>query len=173
MEELGAEVDKFREVLFDGKFIQWRWWLKRKGAGNCMVTLYQYQKVEYADVAMLQDDFLPEKAYTHAPDLNRVAVVSAPVVDEEEKPIAQRLNENVSQALENAKAVADKKGFLPDYDDFKHLGEGKMTPIRRRNEYIYGQAVRRLGVMMRDLLDRTQGSWGGGWMSVGTELALG
>ena len=35
-----------------------------------------------------------------------------------------RLNENVSQALEGAKAIADKKGFLPDYGDFKHLGEG-------------------------------------------------
>ena len=54
-----------------------------------------------------------------------VAVVSAPVVDKEEKPIAQKLNENVSQALEGAKALADKKGFMPVLSDFEHLGEGQ------------------------------------------------
>ena len=124
MEELGAEVREFREVSYDGEYIDWGWSLKRKGAGVCTVRLVQYQKVEYATVGMLKGDFLPEKAKTHAPDLNRVAVVSAPVVDKEEKPIAQRLNENVSQALEGAKAIADKKGFLPDPDDFEHLGEG-------------------------------------------------
>ena len=139
MEELGAEVDKFREVSDDGKDIEWRWFLKRKGAGTCMVNLYQYQKVEYATVGLLKGDFLPEKAKTHAPDLNRVAVVSAPVVDKEGKPIAQRLNENVSHALEGAKALADKKGFMPESDDFEHLGEGKYEAYRKAyGEYTSG-----------------------------------
>ena len=115
MEELGAQVDKFREVSDDGEDIRWCWWLQRKGAKPLHGGLHQYQKVEYATVGMLQNSFLPDKALTHAPNLRRVAVVSAPVVDKEGKPIAQKLNENVSQALENAKALADKKGFRPDY----------------------------------------------------------
>ena len=124
MEELGAEVEEFRQVEDNGERIDWCWYLKRKGADTCIVNLTQFQKVEYATVPMLQDDFLPQKAFTHAPNLRRVAVVSAPVVDKEGEPIAQKLNENVSQALENAKGIADKKGFVPDYGDFKHLGEG-------------------------------------------------
>ena len=139
MEELGAEVNTFREVLDDGKYIMWIWDLERKGAGRCMVNLYQYQKVEHADVGMLRKDFLPMKDLTHAPDLRRVAVVSAPVVDKEEKPIAQKLNENVSQALEGAKALADKKGFMPVKPDFAHLGEGQMDAyIKAYGEYISG-----------------------------------
>ena len=139
MEELGAEVKTFREVENDGKRIEWTWWLKRKGAEDCTVYLFQYQKVEYADVEQLQVDFLPEKAYTHAPNLQRVAVVSAPVVDKEGKPIAQKLNENVSQALEGAKAIADKKGFMPDPDHFEHLGEGADDAwMKAYNEYVSG-----------------------------------
>ena len=118
MEELGAKVDTFRKVSYDGERIRWTWFLKRKGAEDCTVYLNQYQKVEYATVGFLQKDFLPNKDYMNAPNLNRVAVVSAPVVDKEGKPIAQELNENVSKALEGAKAIADKKGFAPDHRDF-------------------------------------------------------
>ena len=125
MEELGAKVDTFRQVSDSGECIVWRWFLKRKGAKDCVVWLKQYQKVEYAAVEMLQLGFLPQKAYMNAPDLHRVAVVSAPVVDKEGKPIAQTLNENVSKALEGAKAIADKKGFKPESDDFAHLGAGQ------------------------------------------------
>ena len=125
MEELGAEVVTFREESGDGKYIEWRWLLERKGAGRCGVYLCQYQKVEDATVGLLQNDFMPLKANTHAPNLRRVAVVSAPVVDKEGKPIAQKLNENVSQALEGAKGIAEKKGFCPDYRDFAHLGAGQ------------------------------------------------
>ena len=65
--------------------------------------------------------------------------MSAPVVDKEGKPIAQKLNENVSQALEGAKAIADKKGFLPDPDDFEHLGEGQRDAWRKAyREYTSG-----------------------------------
>ena len=139
MEELGAEVRTFREVSDDGKYIRWCWWLQRKGSGRCMVNLIQYQKVEYADVELLQTGFLPLKNYTHAPDLSRVAVVSAPVVDKEGKPIAQTLNENVSKALENAKALADKNGFVPVPSDFAHLGEGKMDAWKKvYKEYTSG-----------------------------------
>ena len=68
-----------------------------------------------------------------------VAVVSAPVVDKEEKPIAQKLNENVSQALEGAKALADKKGFIPVFADFAHLGEGADDAwMKAYNEYLRG-----------------------------------
>ena len=59
MEELGAKVETFRKVIADGKYILWCWFLQRKGAGTCLVQLYQFQKVEYADVAGLQKDFLP------------------------------------------------------------------------------------------------------------------
>ena len=139
MEELGAEVETFAKEAGDGQIIVWGWKLKRKDAGNCSVWLIQYQKVEYARVEMLQGDFLPDKAFTHAPDLSRVAVVSAPVVDKEGKPIAERLNENVSQALEGAKALADEKGFRPDYADFAHLGAGGMDAYKKAfNEYLDG-----------------------------------
>ena len=139
MEELGAEVRKFREVSKDGQCIEWTWWLKRKGAEVCTVTLTQYQKVEYATVEQLQVDFLPQKASMHAPNLRRVAIVSAPVKDKEGKPIAQKLNENVSQALEDAKALADKKGFLPEYVDFARLGEGQSAAHRKAyTEYTGG-----------------------------------
>ena len=37
----------------------------------------------------------------------------------------------MSKALEGAKALADKKGFLPDYDAFKHLGEGQSDAYRK------------------------------------------
>ena len=139
MEELGAQVKVFRKVSENGERIEWCWFLERKGGSICMVRLTQYQKVEYADVPMLQRDFLPVKAYTHAPNLKRVAVVSAPVVDKEEKPIAQELNENVSKALEGAKALADKKGFMPAYADFEHLGEGQHAAfVKAYTEYISG-----------------------------------
>ena len=43
---------------------------------------------------------------THAPLLKRVAVVSAPVVDQNKEPIAERFNLNVSKALMDAKTLA-------------------------------------------------------------------
>ena len=137
MEELGAEVKRFREVSYNGECIEWTWHLKRKGANTCIVRLLQYQKVEYADPAMLQTGFRPDKEYMHAPNLQRVAVVSAPVKDQEEKPIVERLNENVSQALKNAKGIADKKGFRPVFRDFMHLGEGADDAyIKAYDEYM-------------------------------------
>ena len=45
-----------------GSGSSWTWDLKRKDADALHVTLYQYQKVEYADVGMLQAGFLPHKA---------------------------------------------------------------------------------------------------------------
>ena len=119
--------------------VDWCWYLKRKGADTCIVNLTQFQKVEDATVEQFQVDFLPKKDKTHAPNLRRVAVVSAPVVDKEGKPIAQKLNENVSQALENAKALADKKGFQPAYADFAHLGEGQRDAFTKAyTEYTSG-----------------------------------
>ena len=113
-------------------------------------------------VGNLRIGFLPDKAYTHAPNLQRVAVVSAPVVDKEEKPIAQKLNENVSQALESAKALADKKGFLPGYADFAHLGEGQRDAwTKAYDEYMIWPVRRSWCFDERVLLDRTDGSWGG------------
>ena len=78
--------------------------------------------------------------------------------------------------------LADKKGFVPDYADFKHLGEGHrdawMKAYRVHEfgaEEEHARAFRRalLGIVTRDLLDRTEGSWGGAWRSVVCELALG
>ena len=50
-----------------------------------------------------------------------------------------RLNENVSQALEGAKAIADKKGFAPELADFAHLGEGQDAAwMKAYREYTSG-----------------------------------
>ena len=129
MASYGAKTRRRRRIIGGG----------RRGAGRCGVYLCQYQKVEDATVGLLQNDFMPLKANTHAPNLRRVAVVSAPVVDKEGEPIAQKLNENVSQALEGAKAIAAKKGFKPDMADFKHLGEGQVDAFTKAHiEYTSG-----------------------------------
>ena len=57
MEELGAGGGDVPGGEADGKRIDWCWFLKRKGAGSCMVTLRQYQKVEYAECGEPPDRF--------------------------------------------------------------------------------------------------------------------
>lgn len=57
-------------------------------------------------------DFLADKSYTHAPNLKRCAVVSAPERDIAGEPIAARLNKNVGDALAAAKEEAAKDGWI-------------------------------------------------------------
>ena len=85
--------------------------MKRDGAGDCLVSLFQYKTVEDASVDELRASFLAQKKYTHAPNLMRCAVVSAPERDIAGEPIAARLNQNVGDALAAAKEQAAKEGF--------------------------------------------------------------
>ena len=110
MELLGARVHVKAEDKRE--YIMWQWWVKRDGADPCVVNLEQYKTVEDARVGSLMGDFLADKNYTHAPNLRRCAVVSAPVTDQAGEPIAARLNKNVGDALEMAKEhAADGGGF--------------------------------------------------------------
>ena len=109
MEQLGAEVRVKAED--QGKYLVWMWNVKRDGADDCMVQLYQFKTVEDASVDQLKFGFLPLKAATHAPNLMRCAVVSAPERDIAGEPIAARLNKNVGDALAAAKEDAAKEGF--------------------------------------------------------------
>jgi len=92
--------------------------VKRDGAEDCIVDLQQYKTVENASVASLKTGFLARKDKTHAPNLKRCAVVSAPERDIAGEPIAARLNQNVGDALAAAKELAARKGFSPDLIDF-------------------------------------------------------
>ena len=121
MELLGAEV--VIKAADGGKFLMWQWKVKRYGAGDCLVRLIQYKTVEDATVHSLKVGFLATKNYTHAPNLIRCAVVSAPVTDQAGEPIAARLNQNVGDALESAKELAARKGFAPWPGDFADVDE--------------------------------------------------
>ena len=116
MEMLGAEV--VMKALDQGTFLVWRWDVKRDGAEDCSVFLFQYKTVEDASVDLLKFGFYANKDFTYAPKLRRCAVVSAPVTDQAGEPIAARLNKYVGDALESAKELAVRKGFAPDLDDF-------------------------------------------------------
>ena len=121
MELLGAEVVK--KAVDQGKFLMWIWKVKRDGADDCTVYLQQYKTVEDATVGELMHDFRASKAATHAPMLQRCAVVSAPERDIAGEPIAARLNKNVGDALESAKELAARKGFMPARSDFADMDE--------------------------------------------------
>ena len=109
MELLGAEVVGKAEDM--GTDLLWRWRVKRDGADDCSVYLHQFKTVEDASGNLFKVGFLADKDRTHAPNLSRCAVVSAPVTDEAGKPIAERLNKNVGDALTFAKEWAAEKGF--------------------------------------------------------------
>jgi len=112
MELLGAKVDL--KAQDKGQYLVWMWNVKRDGADDCRVRLEQYKTVENASVDMLKNGFVAAKDYTHAPNLIRCAVVSAPVTDQAGEPIAARLNKNVGEALAAAKEDAAKSGFIRD-----------------------------------------------------------
>ena len=121
MELLGAEVVKKAADM--GKLLVWMWNVKRDGADDCNVVLEQYKTVEDASVDELKNGFLAVKDATHAPNLRRCAVVSAPERDIAGEPIAARLNQNVGDALAAAKEKAAKWRFLPAPGDFANEGE--------------------------------------------------
>ena len=121
MELLGAEV--VETAVEQGSYLLWNWRVKRDGAGPCAIYLRQFKTVEAASVASLKNGFLANEANSHAPNLRRCAVVSAPVTDQAGEPIAARLNKNVGEALESAKELAARKGFQPDYGAFADKGE--------------------------------------------------
>jgi len=118
MELLGAEV--FAKAADRGTDLLWQWNVKRDGAGDCLVSLFQYKTVEDASADSLKEGFLADKDYARAPNLSRCAVVSAPVTDEAGEPIAAHLNKNVGDALESAKELAAMKGFAPARGDFAY-----------------------------------------------------
>ena len=109
MEKLGAEV--VYKAKDHGKYLLSSWKVKRDGADDCLVNLLQYKTVEDATVDSLEFGFRPVRARTHAPNLKRCAVVSAPERDIAGEPIAARLNKNVGDALAAAKEEAAEKGF--------------------------------------------------------------
>ena len=110
MELLGAEVcEKASDC---GNYFEWRWRVKRDGADDCEVCLQQFKTVEDASVDSLKFSFRPVMDRTHAPNLMRCAVVSAPERDIAGEPIAARLNKNVGNALAAAKEKAAKEGFV-------------------------------------------------------------
>ena len=94
-----------------GEYLYWSWKVKRDGAGDCIVQLVQFKTVEDATVDERKFSFRPVKDRTHAPNLMRCAVVSAPERDIAGEPIAARLNKNVGDALAAAKKEAAQMGF--------------------------------------------------------------
>jgi len=80
MKALGCQCEKAGVEQANGKYLLWRWWVPRPNpAGRMMVSLYQYQRVEYARPDLLESDFWVSEDYAMSPKLPRVAIVSAPV----------------------------------------------------------------------------------------------
>ena len=99
-----------------GAPLTWTWNISRPGAGRCMVQLKQYEQPE--DAYGLASDFLPDPAYAAAPDLQRVAMVSAPAETKGGESVTTLLNREVAGALEEAAARAAKKGWQPNSEDY-------------------------------------------------------
>jgi len=91
--------------------IRWEWKRQRPGADDYIVELFQYQKVEKA--SMLAQAMAPEPKHCQAPNLKRIAVVSAPVDDKFGQPINERLNVLLLKMLDGAANRAAKNRFLP------------------------------------------------------------
>ena len=78
------------------------------------MNLLQYKKAEDADMEL---EFWPQKEFSAAPNLKRVAVVSAPATSKGVS-VATLLNEKVAESLSRAVDKAEKCGWLPDANDF-------------------------------------------------------
>ena len=98
----------------------WDWYVERSGADRCIVTLTQYQTVENASINHIRGDLQPDPECTRAPNLRRVAMVSAPVVDEtpEKKPIADRLNDNIRYSVQSLRDLSARNGYYPNAIDY-------------------------------------------------------
>ena len=79
--------------------------------------LQQYDQPE--DATDIYTDFFPDPVCAAAPNLQRVAMVSAPAETKEGKSVTTLLNEEVAGALERAAARAAKKGWKPNSEDYR------------------------------------------------------
>ena len=106
------EGEKVSEAL------RWSWHIDRPGgAKSCLVQLNQYEQPEDADE--IDTAFFPDPAYAAAPDLRRVAMVSAPAVTKGDESVTTLLNREVAGALEEVAAMAAKNGWLPNSEDYR------------------------------------------------------
>lgn len=89
--------------------VYWEWTISRARGMALVVTLTQYQKVEYFD--NMEQALIVSKEHSQAPNLLRVAVVSCPLKDEADNPVHERLNEKIVQALDVAIDRVEQKGY--------------------------------------------------------------
>ena len=83
------------------------WFIDRPDGSVCNVNLYQYKKSEDADMEL---EFWPQKEFSAAPNLKRVAVVSAPATSKGVS-VATLLNEKVAESLSKAVDYAKTEGW--------------------------------------------------------------
>ena len=86
--------------------------MPRRGAKPYDVHLTQYQKAEYSRT--MDQSFAPDERYSRAPNLRRVAIVSAPTTLEDGKTSANDvINAKLDECLAKAKKRAAEKGWKP------------------------------------------------------------
>ena len=115
---MGAEPggDYKEEGQKFAKLLQWHWYINRSGAAPCDVVLRLYEQPQ--DATDLDEAFYPQAACAAAPDLARVAVVSAPAETKGGESVATLFNRRVAEALTAAKAKAENKGWYPNASDY-------------------------------------------------------
>eukprot|EP01047_Picozoa_sp_COSAG01_P014386 COSAG01_NODE_698_length_14177_cov_13.550039_18_plen_970_part_00 len=114
---LGFAVVQAAAVRDGGRYLRWRWRIRRPGAAAQMfrVYLFQYARVEHCTPDMIAVDAMPlprDPAYdgpevpvNRAPNLTRIAAVSAPAAE-----VAATLNRNLGLGLQLARARAAAAG---------------------------------------------------------------
>jgi len=112
------------DVVTDGchvavpAYTAWQWEIMRPGAEPYMVLLSLYDNVEELDPQNLATLCAPDLDDSNCrPNLYRIAAVSAPVVDMDGVPIAERLNNNMAEALRLAREGTKQIGFHSDETD--------------------------------------------------------
>ena len=108
---------------------EWLWSVERPNARPFRVQLERYARVGYCDADMVADDTSPKGEWNAcAPNLQRVAAVSAPVVDKDDEPIAGRLNANLTDGLALGRARA--AGIVPKDQKWTDLTELQRDEVR-------------------------------------------
>ena len=105
---VGARKVEERQGKDYEKHLYWVWNIPRPDGSICTVYLLQYKKAE--DTGNIERQFWPEKEFSAAPNLKRVAVVSAPATSKGVS-VATLLNEKVAESLSKAVDVAKTKGW--------------------------------------------------------------
>eukprot|EP00931_Biecheleriopsis_adriatica_P022090 TRINITY_DN14295_c0_g1_i1.p1 TRINITY_DN14295_c0_g1~~TRINITY_DN14295_c0_g1_i1.p1 ORF type:complete len:530 (+),score=105.59 TRINITY_DN14295_c0_g1_i1:63-1592(+) len=78
----------------------------------CFVSLSVIREVGFVELIAIQ--LAADRNLTCSPALKRAALVSAPVKDKDDKPIAQKFNEYVKKAINRCKVAAESRGFAPE-----------------------------------------------------------